>query len=492
MKTSQTHPIRIAELTPFAGAGKIGVTFCPGKHQRSGVSGQWARDLALDLDAIADWGAAAVVSLVTSEESRVYKVAAMGEKVADRHMVWHHLPIIDGSVPGERFEQEWIEVGERLRALVRSGANVLIHCRGGLGRAGTIAARLLVELGWEAEEAIRAVRAVRPGAIETRAQEMHVRAVQAVPEPLPSASVEARRDRAVGALLGLAVGDALGTTLEFSRRDSQPRVTDIVGGGLFRLEPGVWTDDTSMALALADSLFAAPALDETDLMTRFVQWHEAGEYSPVGRCFDIGAATRQALSRWRRTGDPVAGSTAPDTAGNGSLMRLAPVAVRHWQDRERLRDVAARQSRVTHAAPEAVDACVGFVDLLADAIAGLPRSEVLRERRMDLAPGVEAVLSGSWRGKQRNAIRSSVYVIHSLEAALWCVSRTSSFEEAVVLAANLGDDADTVAAITGQLAGGLYGAASIPAQWRERLEWNARIIRMAATLFETGGIAAPV
>ncbi|MFM2273726.1 MAG: hypothetical protein RL702_2791 [Pseudomonadota bacterium] len=484
MKTSQTHPIRIAELTPFAGAGKIGVTFCPGKHQRSAVSGQWARDLDLDLDAIADWGAAAVVSLVTSEELRAYKVAAMGEKVADRHMVWHHLPIIDASVPGERFEQEWIEVGERLRALLRSGASVLIHCRGGLGRAGTIAARLLVELGWEAEEAIRAVRAVRPGAIETRSQEMHVRAVQAVPEPLPSASVEARRDRAVGALLGLAVGDALGTTLEFSRRDSQPRVTDIVGGGPFRLEPGVWTDDTSMALALADSLFAFPALDETDLMTRFVQWHEDGEYSSVGRCVDIGVTTRQALARWKRTGNPLAGSTAPNTAGNGSLMRLAPIALRHWQDRERLRDVAARQSIVTHAASEAVDACVGFAEILADAIAGQPHSAVLRGRGQDLTRGIAAVLGGSWRGKPRSAIRSTGYVVHSLETALWCVGQTGSFEDAVVLAANLGDDADTVAAITGQLAGALYGASAIPSRWLDRLAWCPRIANMARSLFE--------
>lgn len=486
MKTSLTHPIRIAEITPFSGSGRIGVTFAPGKHQSSALSGHWARDLDLDLDAIADWGAAAVVSLLTDGEMQRHKVAQIGQKVADRHMIWHHLPIVDASVPDARFEREWADVGEQLRALLRSGSSVLIHCRGGLGRAGTIAARLLVELGWEAEAAIKAVRAARPGAIETQAQALHVGAARAVPEPLPPASSEANCDRAVGALLGLAVGDALGTTLEFARRDVQPRVTDIVGGGPFRLAPGVWTDDTSMALALADSLFANPMLDETDLMTRFGQWYEEGEYSAVGRCFDIGVTTRQALMRWKQTGNPVAGSTDPHTAGNGSLMRLAPVAIRFWQDRDRLRDVAARQSRVTHAAAEAVDACVGFAEILADAIAGLPRSAVLRDRCTGLAGGVDAVLAGSWRGKQRRAIRSSGYVVHSLEAALWCVSRTNSFAHAVILAANLGDDADTVAAITGQLAGAFYGASGIPGRWLDTLAWRPRIENMARSLFEAG------
>lgn len=484
MKTSLTHPIQIAEIKPFAGAGKIGITFCPGKHQPHSVSGQWARDLGLDLDAIAQWGAAAVVSLITDAELQAYKVEALGEQVAARRMVWFHLPIIDASVPETRFERDWAEAGERLRALIRSGTSVLIHCRGGLGRAGTIAARLLVELGWSAEEAIKSVRGIRPGAIETRAQEMHVRAAQPVAEARPAQSPEAIRDRAVGALLGLAVGDALGTTLEFSRRDSLPRVTDLVGGGPFRLEPGIWTDDTSMALALADSLFAHPDLDEADLMTRFIQWHEHGEYSATGRCFDIGVTTRQALNRYQRTGDPIAGSIDPQTAGNGSLMRLAPVAVRHWRDRERLRDVAARQSKTTHGAVEAVDACVGFAEVLADAIVGLPRSDVLRTRATRLAPRVEAILRGSWRGKNRSEISSSGYVVHSLEAAVWAVSRTASFEEAVILAANLGDDADTVAAITGQLAGAVYGVSAIPAQWRERLAWNSRITNMADVLFD--------
>src|SRR5690606_28174259 len=157
----------------------------------------------------------------------------------------------------------------------------------------------------------------------------------------------------------------------------RPYLSEMIGGGPFGLKAGQWTDDTAMALALADSLIAQPHLDEADLMTRFDEWHRTGAYSCTGTCFDIGITTRDALLRWRRTGNPVAGSTDPFSAGNGSLMRMAPVAVRHWRNRDALKDVAARQSKTTHAADEAVDACVAWAQLLADAIEGASRSQVL-------------------------------------------------------------------------------------------------------------------
>jgi ADP-ribosyl-[dinitrogen reductase] hydrolase len=292
------------------------------------------------------------------------------------------------------------------------------------------------------------------------------------------------RDRAVGALLGLAVGDAIGTTLEFQKRDSYPPLTDMIGGGPFGLEPGQWTDDTAMAMALAASLIHRADFDEVDLMRRFWGWHQNGEYSCTGTCFDIGITTREALVRWQKSGNAVAGSTDPNTAGNGSLMRLAPVAIRFWQDRDRLRDVAARQSRTTHAATEAVDSCVAFAELLADAIAGAERSYVLRDRSESYSEKVAEILSGSWHQKSRNDIRSSGYVIHALEAAIWCVHQSHDFQEAVLLAANLGDDADTTAAIAGQLAGALYGASGIPATWRSKLAWERHIVATAGHLFD--------
>lgn len=494
-RTSTEHPLEIASVRAKADYGRIGITMCPGKWQADGWSGAWARDLEIDVAAIHKWGARAVVTLVEKAELEQLRVQGLGEEVQRRHMAWFHLPIPDVTAPGDEFERQYDAVGPKLRAMIRDGFDVLVHCKGGLGRAGTVAARILVELGMPAPTAIDEVRKARPGAIETREQEDHVRGQRAIIEARAKADIEGQRDRATGALLGLAVGDALGTTLEFTRRDSYAPIADIIGGGPFQLEPGQWTDDTAMALALGESLLAAPMLDESDLMRRFVDWREKGRYSCTGECFDIGVTTAQALERFVRTGNPVAGSSDPRSAGNGSLMRLAPVAIRHWRDLVAcdrtpsasgvLEDVAARQSRTTHAAPEAVDACRAFARLLASAIAGDSRHLVLCPRT-DFEGAVGSILEGRWRGMHRRDVRSSGYVIDSLSAALWAVGSTGSFRSAVLAAANLGDDADTTAAIAGQLAGAIYGASAIPQDWLALLAWEPGIQRLANDLFEQG------
>jgi ADP-ribosyl-[dinitrogen reductase] hydrolase len=135
------------------------------------ATGEWHRDLALDLDRVRDWGAAAVVTLLEPSELTLLRVECLGEEVLRRNMLWFHLPVVDASIPDEYFEHRWDVVGEELRSLLGRGLDVLVHCRGGLGRAGTIAARLLVEHGMEPTKAIATVRAVRPGAIETSDQE---------------------------------------------------------------------------------------------------------------------------------------------------------------------------------------------------------------------------------------------------------------------------------------------------------------------------------
>ncbi|PZO03847.1 MAG: hypothetical protein DCF28_06685 [Alphaproteobacteria bacterium] len=484
-RTSQTHPLQIAEIAVGRNMGKIGVTFCPGKKQPSAATGAWDRDLDIDLGSIAGWGAAAVVSLIEDHEIQSLKVQGLGQAVRVRHMDWLHLPIRDVSVPDERFEAAWVTAGESLRDRLRSGFNILIHCKGGLGRAGMIAARLLVELDVPAEEAIARVRRARPGAIETSGQEAFVWAIQPVPEHQPDTSIEAIEDRAVGAFWGLAMGDAVGTTLEFAARDTKPLLTNMIGGGPFRLKPGEWTDDTAMAMALADSLASCGELDEQDLLRRFSDWWRNGTYSCTGTCFDIGATTAQAIGRWEQTKADNCGATDPHSAGNGSLMRLAPVPIRFWQDRSKLRDAAARQSKTTHAAPEAVDACVVYADMIADAIEGKPRSAVLAARTGEWAGAIVGINGGSWRGKQRADINASGYVAHAMEASLWAVGRCPDFERAVLLAANLGQDADTTAAITGQLAGALAGAASLPKAWSDRLALRPRIHCMASDLFRS-------
>ncbi len=293
-------------------------------------------------------------------------------------------------------------------------------------------------------------------------------------------------DRAIGALLGLAVGDAIGTTLEFSMRDSKPALTDMVGGGPFALDPGQWTDDTAMALALANSLAECGGFNPRDCMNRFVNWYRWGAYSCTGTCFDIGIATRQALERYQDSDDPWSGSTNPNSAGNGSLMRLSPVAI--WGARRGeavVVETAAAQSRLTHGAAECLSACEGYAVLTARAIGGTPFADLFADLPLATPPSsrIAEIFTGGWRGKARHEIESSGYVVDSLEAALWCVNETNAFAEAVLLAANLADDADTVAAITGQLAGALYGASGIPAEWRARVAWSEEITALALKLF---------
>mgnify|MGYP001129838716 CR=1 FL=1 len=483
-RTSRSHPLEIAEITARPGFGRIGITFCPGKQQSDAFSGSWDRDLDIDLSAIAEWGACAVVTLAEMQELRVLRVENLGRAVREHHMDWFHLPIRDVSTPDEAFEQTWIEAGPNLRSRLRQGFDIVIHCKGGLGRAGTIAARLLVEFGWDAVEAIRNVREARPGAIETAQQEAWIRRQSPVREKRPSQNATDILSRARGAMIGLAVGDALGTTLEFAPRDVDPLLTDIIGGGPFNLNPGEWTDDTSMALALAESLAICGQVDEHDLMGRFLAWRDEGAYSSNGYCFDIGATVNAALERWIDTSNPVAGSTDPDAAGNGSLMRLAPVAIRFWDNASALNDAAARQSRTTHGASEAVDACIIYARMISAAIRGRPLDELLRLPGKGLSDRISAIVAGSWRGKRRSDIQASGYVVHSLEAALWSIGRTGNFAEAVLVAANLGEDADTTAAITGQLAGALYGEDDIPASWRQRIVGYDRIIDLTDKLLE--------
>jgi ADP-ribosyl-[dinitrogen reductase] hydrolase len=292
-------------------------------------------------------------------------------------------------------------------------------------------------------------------------------------------------DRYLGSLLGLACGDALGLTVEFTPRGSFTPLTDMVGGGPFNLKPGQWTDDTSMALCLAESLVERRGFDARDQMARYLNWWRWGYLSSTGECFDIGVTTRAALARFEATGEPYAGSTDPGQAGNGSLMRLAPVVLYFQPDRDRLLQYAAESSRTTHAAPEAVDCCRLMAFAISQALRGAAKHELL-EGSLDLAgePAVRSIAQRAYSSKGPEGIRGSGYVVESLEASLWCFDRTDSYEEAVLAAANLGDDADTTAAITGQLAGAYYGVQAIPKSWLSRLHMRDEIAHLANRLFE--------
>ena len=299
-------------------------------------------------------------------------------------------------------------------------------------------------------------------------------------------------ERFRGCLLGLAAGDALGTTLEFAEPGAFEPIDDMVGGGPFDLQPGQWTDDSSMALCLATSLVERGGFDARDEMQRYVRWRKEGYLSSTGRCFDIGATVKAALSRFESRGDPYAGSTDPNTAGNGSLMRLAPAPMYFAGDAEEAIRMAADSSRTTHGAQEAVDACRYYAGLLVGALRGGDKNTLLSAsycpveglwEQEPLAAKIAAIAEGSFKHRQPPDIRGGFYVVETLEAALWAFHHSEDFGEGALLAANLGHDADTTAAIYGQLAGAHYGVDAIPSGWREQLAMVDEITSLADRLY---------
>jgi ADP-ribosyl-[dinitrogen reductase] hydrolase len=290
-------------------------------------------------------------------------------------------------------------------------------------------------------------------------------------------------ERYLGCLLGLAAGDALGTTVEFELRGSFEPLTDMVGGGAFDLEPGQWTDDTSMALCLAQSLVLQRGFDAADQMNRYVRWASLGHLSSTGEPFGMGGTVGAALKRYRATRDPFSGRADPKTAGNGAIMRLAPVPMFYAPSFERTIHFSAESARTTHAAPEALDCTRLFGAQIRAALQGAPKDEILeRPGFVPTEPAVRAIAECAYRTKPEPEIKSSGYIVETLEAALWCFARTDTYRDAVLLAANLGDDADTTAAVCGQLAGAHYGVAAIPAAWREKLAMRKEIEGFAREL----------
>jgi ADP-ribosyl-[dinitrogen reductase] hydrolase len=276
-------------------------------------------------------------------------------------------------------------------------------------------------------------------------------------------------DKANGCLVGLAVGDAVGTTLEFRQRGTFEPITDMVGGGPFDLFPGQWTDDTSMALCLAHSLIHKKGFDPVDQMNRYCNWYQYGYMSSTGECFDIGATVATALNSYMKTGNPFSGSIDERSSGNGSLMRLAPIAIFYHMNHVDLIRYAGESSRTTHGSAECIDACKYFASLLVTAMSARSKEKLLSAFYQPTTSKVSAIASGLYLGKSYEQLTGSGYVIESLESALWCFHKADSFEEAILLVANIGNDADTTAAICGQIAGAFYGENEIPRKWKQQL-----------------------
>ena len=268
------------------------------------------------------------------------------------------------------------------------------------------------------------------------------------------------RDQARGMLVGLAVGDALGTTLEFVPRLEVRPIKTMTGGGPFKLPVGYWTDDTSMALCLAQSLLYRREWDSRDAMNRFVNWRDTGYLSSTGECFDIGMQTSRALDRYLATGNPMSGPTDEDQSGNGGVMRLAPVVLAYGASEDMTRQVARAQSCLTHASRSCLQAASDMARFLCHGDPErLPKPE---------DPPSEAT---GWIKK-------------TMHAAHWAMTQGWEFETVLLAAVNLGGDADTVGAVTGQMAGRVWGYAGIPQPWLDVLHSHRDIVDLADRLYD--------
>jgi ADP-ribosyl-[dinitrogen reductase] hydrolase len=424
---------------------------------------------------------------ILSEEARNSNIKA----------TYQRFPIRDNSVPSD--SQHLAEILLAIDRRIREEGAVYLHCWGGVGRTGLVVACWLQEHGRTAEDALAELSAkwstVEKNYRKSPETPDQVSWVKDWPQRRRSVQQLVLRDRYRGALLGLAVGDALGTTVEFKAPGTFKPITDLMGGGPFALKPGQWTDDTSMALCLAESLIEKRGFDPKDQMDRYSRWWKEGYLSSTGTCFDIGITVKTALVHYLRSGEPFAGSTDPSTAGNGSLMRLAPVPLAFRQNVELAIHNAGESSRTTHAAPTTIDACRYFAGLLLGALDGRSKEELLSSlfypapdeqywKCHPLSPEIAEIANGSFKQKQPPAIIGSGFVVRSLEAALWAFYRSDTFREGALRAVNLGNDADTTGAIYGQLAGAFYGVNAVPEDWIERCTMCDFIGQSADALFD--------
>lgn len=300
----------------------------------------------------------------------------------------------------------------------------------------------------------------------------------------PEGEREARRDRSRGALLGLALGDALGAPFEGWHRAEIPApLPEFVGGGTHALPPGAWTDDTALALCLADALLANPELDPADLLSRFCRWAEVGENSATGIAVGIGRTTAVALERFRAEGS-LNGPRQGVAPSNGGIMRLAPVAIRWQFVPSRAGRIARRQSLVTHALPECLAAAEWLAAILTAALAGAGKAALATPPGAELAPHLGMLAEGRFWQADPASLAADGMALATLEAALWAVAGAADFADALRRAVALGGDTDTAGALAGQIAGAIWGASAIPQVWLEKLHESAHITARADALFD--------
>lgn len=406
------------------------------------------------------------------------------------HIVRQQFPIIDGSAPSE------VQMVAILRAIddaVASEQTVYIHCWGGFGRTGLVVACWYKRTEGSGTAALKRLQEARY-AIQSRRPSpdysAQVSFVMRWQEPPPAQALQwlQWRNRFRGAILGAAVGDAIGVTNEMRDRHEVTLTNDLLGGGIFDIKPGEWTDDTAMVLCVSESLIQKRGFDAHDQMDRFVRWWRYGYMTCNGCTYDVGNTTRLALFSYIQTGDPLSGVQSSHSAGNGALSRVAPISLYYAMHPDVLDQMAAYSSMLTHATVHSIDACRYVSWLIAQFVRGVPKGVALGTPwpYAPLCDDIAQITRPDRVMRDFAAMDASSYVVDMLEIVLWALRNHHDFASGLLALANAGGLTTTSCTIYGALAGALYGDASIPARWlaqlvqRDKIEWYAEeLLRVA-------------
>jgi len=427
-------------------------------------------------------------------------------------------PIRDHGLP--EYTEQMEEILDELDTALAEGRRIYLHCRAGIGRTNLVTGCWLASGGLTGEEALQRLNElwrectrseIWPSVPETQAQCDYVRNWRSQRPravfPTPAAPIAAPirvaatasgkpLDRCRGMLLGLAMGDAIGQSALGLRPGPVAPLGELGGGGPFRLPAGAWTDKTAMALCLAESFVARMGMDAHDQLHRYQQWQREGRWTSTGSCIGISPATARAIATAQWTGNPFAGSHDPERADAEPLARIGPAIAFGLANPREAIESAVNCARITHQAPVTLDAVRYLGAMLAGALAGAGKEELLAPffapapgfwDSVKLKPGVNDVALGSWRrSKPRAIVTGANAAAGALEAALWAFERGNSPGECLGIAASFGGDADITAAIVGEIAGAHYGATALPKAWRAAIARGNEIEALADALFEAG------